>query len=416
VNPHRFPTRPLKRVARISYGLGQPPVLASSGVPIIRATNIFRGRIASEDLIYADPSDLPLARAPLLIEGEVLVVRSGAYTGDSARVTSDWVGALPGYDLRVTPTRVDSRYLSHCFFSAFVQDQIQVAKSRAAQPHLNAEDLGACLIPFPPFERQVVIAAYLDAELGRLDALMTAQTRLIDALEERFSLAQQHLLIGPPTGSDKPGIYQGQLRLGWVATPFRWLFREVDERSETGQERLLSVSQTRGVIRQDELGDRSQRAESYVGYKLCRAGDLVVNRMWVYYGALGVAHEGGLVSPDYSVFRPTRNDVDAELVATTLKTPAFVAEMTMRVRGIGAAFQGAVRKPRLHPKELGEILIPVPTRADRTELIRQLDEVHRRTQDASIKMTRFVELLAERRRALITAAVSGQIDVASEAA
>jgi type I restriction enzyme S subunit len=45
-------------------------------------------------------------------------------------------------------------------------------------------------------------------------------------------------------------------------------------------------------------------AETYVGHKLCRPGDLVINTMWAWMGALGVAGVGGLVSPSYGVYRP----------------------------------------------------------------------------------------------------------------
>jgi type I restriction enzyme, S subunit len=103
---------PLRRVASVTYGLGQPPSLSADGIPIIRATNIKRGRIDSEGLIRAARDDLPLNRAPLLRSGEILVVRSGAYTGDSAVVTEEWAGAAPGYDLRVTPHSMNPRLLA----------------------------------------------------------------------------------------------------------------------------------------------------------------------------------------------------------------------------------------------------------------------------------------------------------------
>lgn len=90
----------LKHVARVSYGLGQPPALSDAGIPIIRATNILKGKITADDLIFAAKADLPLDRAPLLRRGEILVVRSGAYTGDSALITDPWEGSAPGYDLR----------------------------------------------------------------------------------------------------------------------------------------------------------------------------------------------------------------------------------------------------------------------------------------------------------------------------
>ena len=77
----------LKHVAVVTYGLGQPPRELDGGVPVLRATNIHRGAIVSEGLMRADPDDVPWDRCPPLRRGEILVVRSGAYTGDSALVT-----------------------------------------------------------------------------------------------------------------------------------------------------------------------------------------------------------------------------------------------------------------------------------------------------------------------------------------
>jgi hypothetical protein len=118
----------LKRVGRVSYGLGQPPPLSDDGIPIIRATNIDQGRVSETDLLRARREDLPLDRAPLLRAGEVLVVRSGAFTGDSALINADWAGSAPGYDLRITPTGIEPRFLAHQLLGRFVQDQIELVR------------------------------------------------------------------------------------------------------------------------------------------------------------------------------------------------------------------------------------------------------------------------------------------------
>ena len=87
-------TTRLKHLARVGYGLSQPPALSHTGIPILRATNIMRGKFTADGLIFAAREALPLDRAPLLREGEILVVRSGAYTGDSAMVTGTWAGVF----------------------------------------------------------------------------------------------------------------------------------------------------------------------------------------------------------------------------------------------------------------------------------------------------------------------------------
>lgn len=175
----------LKTVARVAYGLGQPPPLADQGVPIIRATNIDHGRITADSLIFSAMSDLPLERAPLLEAGEILVVRSGANTGDSALIGAEWAGSAPGYDLRVTPFDADSSFLAYVLLSDFAKGQIDIARNRAAQPHLNAEDLNDLRVWLPELQVQCRIAIHLDAATGQIDDTYYAVTKQIDLLGER---------------------------------------------------------------------------------------------------------------------------------------------------------------------------------------------------------------------------------------
>jgi len=280
---------------------------------------------------------------------------------------------------------------------------------------VSADEVASLSIPWTSLPEQHAIAAFLDRETGRIDALVVRKRRLVKLLQEqRSSMAGERLLGGPPISDAGSGAQQGTFPRHWRLMPFRWLFKEVDHRSESGDEMLLSVSQTRGVIPQSELGDRHQNADSYVGYKLCKSGDLVVNRMWVYYGALGIASCDGMVSPDYAVFRRTYSDVNLYLVAELLRTPAYVGEMTRRVRGIGVAFQGTVRKPRLHSRDLGRVEIPVPPPNEAQDILAFLSQVDRQCTRVGGCEETMVSLLLERRQALITAAVTGQINVSRE--
>lgn len=169
--PEHWKVTTVSRVATVRYGLGQPPPESEDGIPIIRATNINRGRISKTDLLYVDLADLPLDRVPLLVEGEILVVRSGALTGDSAIVTAEWAGTAPGYDLRVTPSAVRAEFLAWFFLSRPGLEQMWLASTRAAQPHLNAEELGQVGLPLPPSVEQAAIAGYITSRLGQLDLL-----------------------------------------------------------------------------------------------------------------------------------------------------------------------------------------------------------------------------------------------------
>ena len=176
--------RRLKSVAAVRYGLGQPPVELSSGVGMIRATDVDAGTIRRGNFLRVDPDDLPLGRNPYLKAGEIIVVRSGAYTGDSAIVPSDLDGMVAGYDMVVTATRTSPRFLAYCLLSRYVlEGQIFLLTLRAAQPHLNAEELGGIQLALPPtLDEQEAIADFVDVKFGELNRLRATITVQIDTL------------------------------------------------------------------------------------------------------------------------------------------------------------------------------------------------------------------------------------------
>ncbi len=176
--------RRLKSVAAVRYGLGQPPVELSSGVGMIRATDVDAGTIRRGNFLRVDPDDLPLGRNPYLKAGEIIVVRSGAYTGDSAIVPSDLDGMVAGYDMVVTATRTSPRFLAYCLLSRYVlEGQIYLLTLRAAQPHLNAEELGGIQLALPPtLDEQEAIADFVDVKFGELNRLRATITAQIDTL------------------------------------------------------------------------------------------------------------------------------------------------------------------------------------------------------------------------------------------
>lgn len=178
--------RRLKSVAAIRYGLGQPPVELSSGVAMIRATDVDAGTIRRGNFLRVDPDDLPRGRNPYLKTGEIIVVRSGAYTGDSAIVPADLQGMVAGYDMVVTATRASPRFLAYCLLSRYVlEGQIFLLTLRAAQPHLNAEELGGIQLALPPtLQEQEAIVDFVDVkfgELNRLRATIQAQVAILTA-------------------------------------------------------------------------------------------------------------------------------------------------------------------------------------------------------------------------------------------
>jgi type I restriction enzyme S subunit len=196
VPAHWTPTR-LKYLARIRYGLGQPPKPQADGLRMIRATNVDAGRITPENMAFIDPSEVPESRDATLKAGEIIVVRSGAYTCDSAIIPAEYEGAIAGYDMIVRVKKVEPEFVAYSLLSGPVRDaQLKPCSLRAAQPHLNAEELGDCVLAVPPREEQREIVSFLSTATTRFDAVTTS----IKLQHTKLSEYRQALITAAVTG------------------------------------------------------------------------------------------------------------------------------------------------------------------------------------------------------------------------
>ncbi|MCX6024210.1 MAG: restriction endonuclease subunit S [Chloroflexi bacterium] len=183
--PARWEIRRLKTLAAIRYGLGEPPRPMPDGLPLLRATNVERGKINPNGLMFVDPDDVPYSRNPELITDDIIVVRSGAYTGDSAIIPEQYNGAVAGYDMVVRAKVGLARFLAYGLLSVNIKkNQIDLCRLRAAQPHLNKEELGDCLFFVPPIDEQKTIVARLNRECEVFESLIQKSLDQIAKLQE----------------------------------------------------------------------------------------------------------------------------------------------------------------------------------------------------------------------------------------
>ena len=203
-----------------------------------------------------------------------------------------------------------------------------------------------------------------------------------------------------PSGID----WLGDVPAHWEVERTRRLFTERDQRSATGEEEMLTVSHLTGVTPRSEKNVNMFEAETNEGYKLCLAGDLAINTLWAWMGAMGVARVDGIVSPAYNVYIPGPR-LDPDYVDGLVRIPVFAQEVTRYSKGVWSS------RLRLYPEGFFEAYFPVPSLDEQREIVR-----HIATETAKIDRLRAatehsITLLKERRGALIAAAVTGQIDI-----
>lgn len=208
--PRHWETVRLKRKSTIKYGLGEPPEYHDEGIPLIRATNVKAGNISNEGMVFVNPSEIPENRIFWLREGDIVVVRSGAYTGDSALVKAENCPCIAGFDMVVRPVECLGAFLKYVLSSRYLKEnQIDHLRGRAAQPHLNAEELGNCNLLLPSKLEQSAIAAFLDRETGKIDGLVAEQERLIELLKEKRQAVISHAVtkgLDPSVSMKDSGI------------------------------------------------------------------------------------------------------------------------------------------------------------------------------------------------------------------
>lgn len=154
----------LSIVADVMYGLGQPPEKDENGVAVIRATDIKRGHISEDNFLRVKHSAIPKGKNVDLKSGDLIIVRSGAYTGDLAKIPDHLEGAIGGYDLIIRPNRniINSTFLAEYLLDDIAQSYFKGKSIRSAQPHLNSKQVLATRIPKLDISEQNEIAKTLD--------------------------------------------------------------------------------------------------------------------------------------------------------------------------------------------------------------------------------------------------------------
>lgn len=323
-----------------------------------------------------------------------------------------WIASFDGRCstelLPLKPEKLNAQFGLYVMLSREFIDAVDGSTFGSKMPRADWAFIGNVPIPFPTSSTQAGIADFLDRETADIDALIAAKQKLLDLMaEKRRAIVAEAVIRGlDPSAPLRPsGIdWLGEIPAHWEIERSRWLFTERDQRSPTGEEEMLTVSHLTGVTPRSEKDVNMFEAESTAGYKLCFAGDLAINTLWAWMGAMGTARVDGIVSPAYNVYTPGPRLLP-DYVDALVRIPVFAQEVTRYSKGVWSS------RLRLYPEGFFETWWPVPPLDEQQRIV-----AHIGTETAKIDRLRTatetsIALLKERRAALIAAAVTGQLEI-----
>lgn len=267
---------------------------------------------------------------------------------------------------------------------------------------LSGEDLGACHVPHPSLAEQQCIISFLDLETGKIDALISEQQRLVELLKEK------HQALVSRAVSNTNALRT--TRLGYLVDVLPgYAFPSTDYASDSRGVRLLRGTNVGvGRCRWDDTVYWTHEIDDALLFYALAPGDIVfgMDRPWISEGtrlARIVPDDlPALLVQRVARIRP-RDGISSDYVWFVLASREFREYVEADLTGVSV--------PHISESQIGGFQVPVLSMPQQESLASSIGEGIRVVSQLSAEVERAIGLLQERRRALISAAVTGKIDV-----
>ncbi len=314
--------------------------------------------------------------------------------------------------VRPDNAQIDSNYLRYLVSSeTFRSAGIASMTGAGGLRRISENALKDFQLPIVSLDAQRAIAAFLDRETTRIDDLIAKKQRQVALLDQRARQAVSEIVMGHDRqagSSIETGLdYMPRIPAHWMMRRAGHLFRQIAE-PNTDDLPVLSVSIHTGIsdrqLGDDERDRKVNLIEDRSSYKRVRPGYLAYNMMRAWQGAVGVSTVEGAVSPAYVVAKPMR-DLHSPYYQFLLRTPPFIEQMRQGSKGITDF------RMRLYWEQFKLIMLPVPPLDEQKRIAQEAEHKISYAAQVASKVSLSVERLKERRAALITAAVTGELGI-----
>ena len=374
------------------------------------------------DFMPATASQEQIARLTLK-EGDTLITKDSETADDiavSAYVPESLPGVVCGYHLAIVRPRpgVHGRYVKRFFDSAFARARFAVEANGLTRFGLSQSALDNVECPCPPTKEQERIADFLDFETAKIDALVAEQEMLIALLKEK----RQALISHAVTKGLDPAAPMKDSGIEWLGdVPAHWETRTLAKVSTkitngfVGPTRDILVNSGVPYIQATHIKDgrinfddgyfvRDEWSRAHAKSILC-VEDVLIVQTGAGTGDVGLVTESevGFNCHALIIISPERAVLRGDFLSAALWSAYGQARL--------ASIQTGAMHPHLNCGNVKFIEIAFPALDEQASIVSKIRETERRFEALTAESRRAMALLKERRSALISAAVTGKIDV-----
>lgn len=306
----------------------------------------------------------------------------------------------------------DPRFLRYALTARTAQHAIEGAMIGSTFRRINVSAIRSLPVPLPAPKEQRAIADYLDHESAQIDELIAEQQLLLGMLAERRAAVVDSVVtagLDPSVRTRDSGVdWIGAIPAHWETRPLWSMFRRIKD-VDHPDEQMLSVFRDYGVVAKDSRDNINQTAENRSIYQLVHPGWLVTNRMKAWQGSVGISSLRGIVSGHYICFAPLHQERH-DYLNWLFRSPRYAVGYALISRGV------RIGQAEIDNDNYRVLPVVVPPRGEQEAIAAHLQDQTSKIDKLVEETEALIRLAQERRSALITAAVTGQIDVKKAAA
>lgn len=390
----------------------------------IGSVNLVDGITATETMVF---ENAPSRARRVVQAGDIIVSTVRTYLRAIASIpeSDETLIVSTGFAV-IRPRLVESKFLSFALKEASFVENVVSRSVGVSYPAVNASEIGDIQILAPSEAEQTAIADFLDRETGRIDTLVAKKRKLVELLKEKRSAlisrtvtrglpddAAREFSLEPYTRFRQSDVeWLGEVPEGWKTLPLKHLATvktgyafSSDDFTDEG----VPVLRIGEITKEGKIDFSSAKylPDEYLTYYrkvIVQKNDIVMAMTGATIGKAGRYNyeTPALLNQRVCIFRPVENNVQ-DYIWYTLNTQFYAEHIAL------TAFGGA--QPNISDSDLLACSVPVPPIAEQSAIATYLDRETSKIDRLVEKVETAINRLQECRSALITAAVTGKIDV-----